>query len=154
MEPFVVFVILSEAEFARLIVARYLRSAFYLIVVFATIVLTLMAIFSNKNVSDFLFCSYLSLFCLPILSWVSAIRMHRSRPSSKHGMSYAISDENVYASTEGMSSFITWKNMLYMQEINGYLLLFPSRTNIYILPKKQLSVEQIEFIKRMMRTKR
>jgi hypothetical protein len=150
MEPFTIQVKFSLGQYITLILTRFVRRPFFIVVVIIMAMYLLLGIFAQSP--DYFDRSMviLPLFYfvgLPALMAISAARIYKKSPALQHGITYTFSDDDINAVTDGSQGITAWRNIVKRQEMRGYLYLYPNRTNVYLIPLKSLTPAQLEWIK-------
>ena len=150
MEPFTIQVKFSLGQYITLILTRFVRRPFFIVVVIIMAMYLLLGVvaqspdYFDKSMLVFPLIYFVA---LPALMAFSAARIYKKSPALQHGITYTFSEENINASTDGSRGIVEWRNIFKRQEIRGYLYLYPSRTNMYIIPLQSLTPAQLDWVK-------
>jgi low affinity Fe/Cu permease len=153
MEPFTVRVEISESQYAKLMALKYIKSAVYIYVLAATILVWAIDIYkSESGWSTYFYTGITILIGLPLVAWGSAIALYR-KSVVKDGVNYTIDLDGIAAEAEGVNTKVGWKHISDSKQVMGYLLLYHFRSVLCILPVSSLTPEQIIFIRQKIKGK-
>lgn len=86
------------------------------------------------------------LLYLPVSLWMRARRQAAMTPAFKHPLHYRMTEEGVEVSQGEASELTEWSRMYKAVSTRGSLILYTSRINAFIFPKKDLGEKLIPTI--------
>lgn len=146
---------LSQQEYCRLFLQLSYRQRLYQIITLMGVLLLILSIVRffvptmlSNNTQWFLFC--FSIYCLvlfPVIVWLRARRIYRANPGLQGAIRYRFSDSNVIVTGGDKESVFEWKDFGKMQQTKSFLLMYNYNRAAYFIKLKDLTQEQINFIK-------
>ncbi|AYD46339.1 YcxB family protein [Arachidicoccus soli] len=146
---------LSQKEYCRLFVRLSYKQRLYQIITIMGVLLLILSVFrffTTSIVSErtqwFLFC--FSVYCLvlfPLIVWLRAKRIYKSNKGLQSTIHYTFGETGLTLNASGIESKFEWKDFSKVQQTSEFILLFGYNRAAYFIKLKDLTQEQIDFIK-------
>lgn len=146
---------LTQQEYCKLFLQLSYKQRMYQIITMMGILLLILSIIRffvpsmiSTNVQWFLFC--FSIYCLvlfPVIVWLRAKRIYKSNPGLKDTIRYQFSANNVIVNGGDKESKFEWKDFGQVRQTKSFLLMYNYNRAAYFIKLKDLTQEQVNFIK-------
>jgi hypothetical protein len=156
MQEFIIKNSISRAEYSNLILKRAYKQPMYKVLTVAGILMLCVAILASFNLIEmqdasdppiFQFLMGLFVLALPFLTKIQAGKIYDRSQILKGEVTYTFSDLEIHSQGLEFSNTNSWNLIIKRQEIGNYILLFTDISSAIILNKKNLSPEQLNFIR-------
>ncbi|MGF7231071.1 YcxB family protein [Arachidicoccus sp.] len=155
MNNFSVTTQLSQVEYCKLFVRLSYKQRLYQIITIMGVLLLILSIirfFTTSIVSErtqwFLFC--FSVYCLvlfPLIVWLRAKRIYKGNQGLQSSIHYTFTETGLTLNASGIESKFGWKDFGNVQQTKDFFLLFGYNRAAYFIKMKDLTAEQMVFIK-------
>ena len=130
-----------------IILLFFLASVGYL---FYSIVAHFFGKFSWQGISLYFFCAAIFfLIILPILYTIIFKRSYRSGNRFSQELNYAFDDHSIAIKSDSFDTVIPWSEILKVNETNQWFLIFLSRSEVFVVVKKQMGKSQVEALRKL-----
>ena len=146
---------LTQQEYCKLFLQLSYRQRLYQIITIMGLLLLILSVIRffvpamlSNNMQWFLFC--FSIYCLvlfPVIVWLRARRIYKSNPGLHDAIRYQFSDNNVIVKGGDVETKFEWKDFARTQQTKSFLLMYNYNRAAYFIKLKDLTKEQIDFIK-------
>ncbi|MDE1191886.1 MAG: YcxB family protein [Arachidicoccus sp.] len=146
---------LTQQEYCKLFLQLSYKQRVYQIITMMGILLLILSIIRffipnmlTSKVQLFLLCfSIYTLVLFPVLIWLRSKKIYKTNLALQEAIHYQFSDENVIVNGGGIESVFAWKDFGKVQQTKSFLLLYNYNRAAYFIKLKDLTQEQINFIK-------
>jgi len=146
---------LTRQEYCKLFLHLSYRQRLYQIITLMGVLLLILSIVRffvpsiiPSGVQWFLFC--FSIYCLilfPIVVWLRAKRIYNANPGLQGAIYYRFTENNVSIKGGDKESVFAWNDFAGVRQTKIFLLLYNYNRAAYFIKLKDLTQEQIDFIK-------
>lgn len=152
MEPFSVEVKITKKEFILFFLFKSLLNPIMIMGVFVLSLLSIWAYVYSASYQSILDSATFKVGLFIVLLWpvfivLRCLRIYKTNATLRYGVTYNIGDAGINGVTKGMNSNIEWRMIAKRVETMGYMLLYPNKRVVYIIPIKNLTQPQIESIR-------
>lgn len=155
MKNFSITTQLTQQEYCKLFLQLSYKQRMYQIITMMGVLLLILSIVRffmptmlSSKVQWFLFC--FSIYCLilfPLIVWLRAKKIYKSNPGLQDAIHYTFSEDSVTIKGGDKTSVFDWKKFGKVQLTKSFLLMYNYNRAAYFIKLKDLTQEQIEFIK-------
>jgi hypothetical protein len=154
MTRFSVYVQLTRAEFTRVTMIRSyknFRGLLLCAVGVGSLVIAIAQISgwfpSKSSPLPSLFIGLYLLVAYPLMVVFAASRSYKASTFMKQGITYEFSEEGIQLSgNKDLEMKLDWSQLVKKQVYGHHLFLFTSRVNAFIIPRSELTEEELAFI--------
>ena len=155
MTSFSVYAQLTKAEFVRLTLRRTYSNP-RTIILFVAGCLAILYLFlqltglipgDKDNLWPFLIAAFYFLVAYPLLIALMASKNYKASTFIKQGITYEFNEDGINLSGDkDLEMHLGWSQITKKQGVDKYLLLFTGGATAFIIPKDQLTEEELAFI--------
>lgn len=152
---------LTQKEYCKLFLQLSYKQRMYQIITIMGVLLLILSVIRffvptmlSNNVQWFLFC--FSIYCLvlfPVIVWIRARKIYKTNPGLQDAICYHFSDNNIIVNGGDKESRFEWKDFGKVNQTNSFLLMYNYNRAAYFIRLKDLTQEQINFIKQKVERK-
>lgn len=91
------------------------------------------------------------LFGFPMLRYWNAVRIFKASKTLKNPINYTFSEEGFSYTAEGGKGETSWNNIHKVRELGAFILLYPSKYIINVIPKKSFTERQLQDFRKLVK---